>query len=80
MEIIKKLKKSASNSTNLNKRQIKEILFLLKLQGKASTEGKVAEDFGISRRTAGKDVKKIATFFCIKRDRFQGQAKKRNYS
>jgi transcriptional antiterminator len=57
------LKKSTDKNSGLSKRQMEEVLFLLKLEGKVLTEGELAKNFNISRKTAEKDVDKIVTFF-----------------
>ena len=49
-------------NTELSKRQVKEILFLLNSSGDKLTEGKIAKNFGITRKTVRKDIVNIKTF------------------
>ena len=60
----------------INKRQVEEVLFLLKLEGKVLTEGELAKNFGISRKTAEKDVDKIAAFFASRGINFEVKPRK----
>jgi len=76
MKTIEKLEKPTNKSNYLNKRQMEEVLFLLKFEGKALTEGELAENFGISRKTAEKDVGKIGAFFTSRGINFEVKPKK----
>jgi transcriptional antiterminator len=70
------LKKSTDKNSGLSKRQMEEVLFLLKLEGKVLTEGELAKNFNISRKTAEKDVDKIVTFFASRGINFEVKPKK----